>query len=684
LTVTVIAALVALLDPMGLDQASERHSAAVIDRMTAPFYGGDSPKGQGQISVIEISDATLEQTGHSWPPPRDLYTRLLKRLTPPDLPASPGHQGWPAVIFFDYAFVSDGDALEQARFVQEIRRVTAWQRWTGDKGCQVSPLAKIDCIVRAQGTPVIIGKGYPPNLCLPGARASITEDILRLADTAVVSPLAWPNLPENYRPVITRADYARQVIDAANLDPVEAASLVASCFHLNPAPLSFEIPALEGRDQTSKERPGRPATETVRWAPLGAGSPGVQPPGAKGYDIVPALAMTYALCQKNRVSTRVCNLLRSAKAEGGPPDVRLPDGAVPQWGSRRDPQGFALRQKLDPENATRLDLPCARETRDLLRIASVGLAQLTSGLGEGAAAVQVPCPYHATVDAAVLLQDSLHDRAGPELAGLLQGRAVAIGAAQSLSNDWIETTLSARRPGVHYHAMTLDNLLESGVDLRRQPPEPFESEFWKAVPFLADLNLDWGEVLEWVCVFLVALSIERTRLRLARNSEHRAARLIAPQSPRPLRRFLMIVLDERRAHRRLQLAQWWRAGQVLKAFAFAVMVLVAATTVTLINHWQPVNIVGIFGFTLLNTAASLWSVEGAVMVGGLLTATILGLIIGTGGAIKAIAERMQAAARAGLSTHRAPSQPPDPANQAPSTSEAPLPSVAQLEKEPLP
>eukprot|EP01030_Chromulinospumella_sphaerica_P017444 gene17444-17272_t len=228
-----------LLDPMGLDNASDRHSADVVSRITAPFYGGPDYEGRSRIAVVQISDQTLNDNG-GWPPDRIFYARLLKRLA--------GGEQKPAVVFFDYAFVGKAEPEDRAfllRAIEDVTRYEVWSKRPDAPKCQLSALAKIDCIVASGGVPVIVGKVYPPNACLSGvSRLGADEgDEVRLFHTAVVTPLGWPDLPTQFHFVLTRADYTKTLTRALDGDAavdakkpgVRASERIIGCDDLNPA-----------------------------------------------------------------------------------------------------------------------------------------------------------------------------------------------------------------------------------------------------------------------------------------------------------------------------------------------------------------------------------------------------------------------------------------------------------------
>lgn len=546
-TVVAIGAVISIIDPMGLNEAADRHSADVVARVTAPFYGGARTEGRDLATVVEVSDETLRELDRSWPPEHDFYADILDTLVP-DRPGGPK----PAAILLDYILASDlRDPEGHDLFVKTLRRVTRADAWETDAACRATPMAKIGCIVREGGVPVILGKPYPPDLCGPGLYEDIAFDLIRLDQAAVIAPLGWPGAPEAIIPVLTRESYddAIRALYEGGPDEDLGKTIIAGCKSLNPA-----MTGGRPREFTSPDNPAHPLT----WWGTGA------------YDLSPGAAMFAAVCAVSKTPPGTCADLR----EG--PVWRGPSPAVPTWGSRPDPAFLDLRADIY-DDAERRDAPCRAETRSIWRLLRLGWAQISSAIGQGVAVVQVPCPYHPAFDYAVLKQElAAGDERAAAVRPYVDGRAVAVGASLVAGNDWVETVVNGREPGVHFHAMTFDNLVEQGAGMLRLPPP-----VWRT-GLLGFLNLDWGELLAFTCAFLVAMTVELTRRRLARREGPDGSALAA----------------------------------ALGVFAIAGLILLAATAITYSLHWKPVNVIGLFVLTFMDAAASFWSVEGLAWVVG--------------------------------------------------------------------
>ncbi|WGM37772.1 CHASE2 domain-containing protein [Caulobacter sp. NIBR1757] len=642
---TALLFVIMLTDPMGLDEATDRHSADVVSRMTAPFYGGPTHDGRRRIAVVQISDQTISDPEVGWPPPRMFYARLLKRIA--------GGTSKPAVVFFDYAFISETDWEDRQALLDAVRAVTSYDDWSEDETCQASALAKIRCIAAAGGVPVIIGKVYPPNACI-GRYERLERDggdDVRLFHTAVVAPLGWPDLPTTSHLILTRHDYAKtltEAFDGSDIADAErpgqiAPGLIRECQDLNPDGRLVPLLSVDPEAVPVAAKDPLPP-RMITWSPLG--HPGKQArvapdpydPGEPvfGFDVTPAAAMALALCLHDKTWTgpkaALCSVLRRSAETGAMPALQDVEYSGPEWGSISDPQTRDNRKLFNGDGTPFPEEPiteaeCRREHPTISRAVEVGWAQLRSGLGKGAAAVAVPCPYHLTFDAndVLISEPELLDAVRSQLAD----RAVAIGAAQALSNDWIATTLNARQAGVHYHAMMLDNLLEKGLDLRRKPPEIFAKDGPRGAWGLDWLKLDGGEVLEILCGAFILFLIERTRADFERRPTEETS---LPKPFEGWRRERDLAHPLRWLARvRLNYREYWEAssedryriGQVILTLTLAMIALVLLVALTISNHWEPLNVVGLFTVSVLFVAAELWTHKGWAAVFGQLTAVLL-------------------------------------------------------------
>jgi hypothetical protein len=202
--------------------------------------------------------------------------------------------------------------------------------------------------------------------------------------------------------------------------------------------------------------------------------------GVHGFDISPALALYAAWCLRRADTCGIAGFAQvkaaAAAAMAGKPAPAIDLGSTFDapldvvWGSRPDPDYLAMTKAVTGEPA-----PCRGVASGWLgRLGE----QLTGLRGPGAGARQ-ECPYALTLGydrivAGLGLQSS-------DLQRLLAGKLVLLGGQFRASNDWVESPVQGQAPGVHYHAMALDNLMEDGADYRRNANLMLDSDLLKSL-----------------------------------------------------------------------------------------------------------------------------------------------------------------------------------------------------------
>ena len=140
------------------------------------------------------------------------------------------------------------------------------------------------------------------------------------------------------------------------------------------------------------------------------------------------------------------------------------------WGSRPDPAYLALTRAVTGHAAACRGVAGGWAQR-------LG-EQMTGARGAGKGAKQ-ECPYDQSlgydrlVSGEGLQQDDLKQ--------LLAGKLVMVGGQFHASNDWVESPVHGQVPGVQYHAMALDNLVEDGAEYRRNANMFLDSDLLKAL-----------------------------------------------------------------------------------------------------------------------------------------------------------------------------------------------------------
>lgn len=102
-----LAILVDVIEPFGLDNAMKAYSGRISARMMAPFY---QSRGQDRIAVVLIDQQTLDVRQQPWPPRYEYYENVLRRIL----------RQRPAGVYFDI-LTSDtrpyDDSLQDARML---------------------------------------------------------------------------------------------------------------------------------------------------------------------------------------------------------------------------------------------------------------------------------------------------------------------------------------------------------------------------------------------------------------------------------------------------------------------------------------------------------------------------------------------------------------------------------------
>ncbi|HEY1559585.1 MAG TPA: hypothetical protein VGF71_01710 [Caulobacteraceae bacterium] len=206
--------------------------------------------------------------------------------------------------------------------------------------------------------------------------------------------------------------------------------------------------------------------------------------GVHGFDVSPAMAMYTAWCLRRadacgvKLMAELKRRARAALAGDGAGASATPQeadaGFGPAldvvWGSRPDPDYLAMTRAVTGRPA-----PCRGEGEGWrARL----IEQLTSLRGPGAGQRQ-ECPYALTLGYDRMVAGlGLQSR---DLKRLLAGRMVMVGGQFRASNDWVESPVHGQAPGVQYHAMALDNLIEDGADYRRDSGALLDSDLLKSL-----------------------------------------------------------------------------------------------------------------------------------------------------------------------------------------------------------
>jgi hypothetical protein len=202
--------------------------------------------------------------------------------------------------------------------------------------------------------------------------------------------------------------------------------------------------------------------------------------GVHDFDISPALALYTVRClrQANRcnmtafqaLSDGALKVLAERRAVAPPLERTFDQPLDVVWGSRPDPDYVAITKSISGKAP-----PCRGEARDW---GGRLMEQMVGIRGAGSGALQ-ECLYTLNIG-----YDRLVSGQGlqqQDLTTILAGKLVLVGGHFRASNDWVESPVHGQVPGVHIHAMALDNLVEAGRGYRRNANTFLDSDLLKSV-----------------------------------------------------------------------------------------------------------------------------------------------------------------------------------------------------------
>jgi hypothetical protein len=202
--------------------------------------------------------------------------------------------------------------------------------------------------------------------------------------------------------------------------------------------------------------------------------------GVHAFDISPALGMYEAWCLHQPDACGIAAFAqlraRAPQAIAGkvfpPTDVSATFAAPLDvvWGSRPDPDYLRMTQAVTGQPAPCRGAAGGWETR---------LLEQLSDLRGPATGARQECPYALTLGYDRIVAGLGLDQ--DDLARLLAGKLVMLGGQFRASNDWVESPVQGQAPGVHFHAMALDNLIEDGANYRRNTTMLFDSDLLKSL-----------------------------------------------------------------------------------------------------------------------------------------------------------------------------------------------------------
>ncbi len=117
---TAIWAATNLIDPFGFDSSSTKYSQDVLNQLFGSLY---PPGGQSQITVVLLTDETMNRREADWPPSRSLHAEALYAI---------GSYN-PQAVFVDIYFPKSFDVREGTQFASETEELERALRWLGHR-----------------------------------------------------------------------------------------------------------------------------------------------------------------------------------------------------------------------------------------------------------------------------------------------------------------------------------------------------------------------------------------------------------------------------------------------------------------------------------------------------------------------------------------------------------------------
>ena len=417
LFVSVVALLVSLLDIFGQNSDSARTSQAIFQLVTSSQYPKrpfSAREGQSDVRIVYINDDTAKNMPKfarwkGFPPTPDQQGEMIDFLLAPQFnidSAGGVAEIEPAqILFLDFLYYGDG-------FSSPIEGQDRFAKL----------LATIAAKTKSETWRAWGGCDDSPIQKL----ACIVE--AEGTPIILAKPVAFGEAKFT--------DIQNKLDEIAVLVPVTAAS--------SDYPLTYEQKRPPGK-QLDKHQPIYPFDISPAYA-IYAARCFQMTKGCNEPSLVPFLQRARVLKRHSLV----------AKAEGGDLPQVPRTGLSVVWGSHYS----SLQKEMDRKTGGAL-APC-REFSFLEGF----FASAFGPIGPGSGSKQV-CLYtvSATYDRLVT-KINLHRGL---LNQFLSGKIILVGAELRGGNDWVESPINGQVPGVQYHAMALDNLIERSLrGYRRQ------------------------------------------------------------------------------------------------------------------------------------------------------------------------------------------------------------------------
>lgn len=450
--VLAFAPVLVILDPLKIDEVSDRNQARIIDKIFSPFYGGKERKGQGLITVVLIDQTSLNLSETPrWPPTYRYQAKLLEALSIYE----------PLAIFYDFYYsVPQMPPRSDAEITaaQDALRLRMLQPWTdnAERGNETEAIHFSDC--RPIGG--VNGTGAADN------------SVLLLAETIDCLRHGHLRLPNS--------DAEDDGIDRQPIPIITG-------------PVTEDEPLLEPLRAVTEEvvdnYPGQAAIRVVL-------DDNINYPTTTDEKLSAAFVLYEIYCRKEKEkSTEKPNDNDDANCKEGIHN-EFPDSTPLNltWGYGRLPKDEKVATTdeknrthgNDPEKALKgpiefLD-PCPMKFSERIHV-FIGFitGELLAGISKP---LKRGCHYHQAIYARDIINgpdyrngapltrddmDSFDLARSKGLSRYLKNRIILVGADIPSLADSFDTPIYEKQPGVFLHAMALDNLITNPNRVSKQP-----------------------------------------------------------------------------------------------------------------------------------------------------------------------------------------------------------------------
>ncbi len=281
--------LLALLNPFGLALGAETESKALWQKLIAPYYGDSDGEDRGRtaITVVLVDDRARQEMTRAGPFNAMAIAQMIEDIV--DVPK----EGRPAAVFVDLLLGDlapagiDVDALvpqaSEAAVVSacngiqagaptkpivvkspfrclliRVATLTEWKKWRDDQSCFETPIAKLRCIRKAGGIPIIFAD--PGRVFDPVTGDELVSQGLLALDRVALTASVRVDLEKGY-PLLTETadDKFPAKLSAAALLYADYCDRVGC----NPSPVPAILPA--GNDQAGGWNPAFTRNLDVIW-----------------------------------------------------------------------------------------------------------------------------------------------------------------------------------------------------------------------------------------------------------------------------------------------------------------------------------------------------------------------------------------------------------------------------------